>query len=326
MIKPDISVIVPCYNADRYLSLCLASLHAQRQPQIEMILIDDGSTDATGAILDQFARIEPRARVIHVTNRGVSAARNLGIEAAQGRYLAFLDGDDAWEADALSILWRAATRSGAQIVSAGHTIFDMNTNRRIPVEIERTEDTPAEIVQKIIHMHRIYNNLWNKLYARALFDNGEMRLDEGVRIGEDALLNLALYHRARRVVQISERTYVYRVHRASAMANITSYREAHEPMLQAMGRVLIQEGIKELYFRDFLGSVVWINEKEEGIRSCMRRFNRALRPLILESLNPERIPHQDRLLFHAVRRGYFPAWYVARRIRQKLSLRRGGQQ
>ena len=92
--RPDISVIVPCYNADRYLSVCLESLRAQREPEIEMILIDDGSTDATSALLDSFARIEPRAQVVHVHNAGVSAARNLGLSMASGRYIAFVDADE----------------------------------------------------------------------------------------------------------------------------------------------------------------------------------------------------------------------------------------
>ena len=93
----DISVIVPCYNANRYLNVCLESLKAQRSPQIEMIFIDDGSTDSTGAMLDAFARTEPRAKVIHERNEGVSAARNRGIAMAKGRYIAFMDADDALE-------------------------------------------------------------------------------------------------------------------------------------------------------------------------------------------------------------------------------------
>ena len=98
----DISVIVPCYNANRYLNICLESLKAQRTPNSEMIFIDDGSTDATGAILDAFARTESRAKVVHVHNEGVSAARNRGISMATGRYIAFVDADDVLEENALS--------------------------------------------------------------------------------------------------------------------------------------------------------------------------------------------------------------------------------
>ena len=95
--RPDVSVIVPCYNAQRFLSVCLESLKAQKAPEIEMIFIDDGSTDETGAMLDQFAKTEPRARVVHRKNGGVSSARNKGLSMAQGRYIAFMDADDALE-------------------------------------------------------------------------------------------------------------------------------------------------------------------------------------------------------------------------------------
>lgn len=192
----DISVIVPCYNANRYLNICLESLKAQRVPNIEMIFIDDGSTDSTGAILDAFARAESRARVVHVRNEGVSAARNRGISMATGRYIAFVDADDVLEENALSILYQAAVKSGAQITSANHTLFDVERGCRVPVEIEPVVPQPSEIVREIIHMHRIYNNLWNKLYVRELFEDG-LRLDESVHIGEDALLNLQLYLRAK---------------------------------------------------------------------------------------------------------------------------------
>ena len=319
--RPEISVIVPCYNAERYLPLCLSSLAAQKKPELEMILIDDGSTDATGAILDRFAAGEPRAAVLHVRNEGVSAARNRGIDRAAGRYIAFLDSDDCLEEDALLLLWKEAERTGAQIVSAGHTLFDMRENRRIPVELPAVTQHPPEIVRKIIRMHRIYNNIWNKLYRAELFSDGP-RLDEGVRIGEDALLNLQLYSRASRVAHLPQRTYVYRVHDDSAMASISGYSEAHQPMLRAMNRVLLSEGIKETVFRDFLLSCVWIDEKERGIFPAMRRFGRVVRPLALDGVREERLPEADRRLFRLTARGLFPAWYVLRRVREKLTGRR----
>ena len=289
-----------------------------------MILIDDGSTDATGAILDRFAETEARAIVVHVANEGVSAARNRGIDRARGRYIAFMDADDALEEGALFALWRTAVHSGAQIVSAEHTLFDMRENRRVPVQLPPVPQQPSEIVREIIHMHRIYNNLWNKLYDARLFSGG-LRLDEGVHIGEDALLNLQLYHRAKRVTHLAERTYVYRVHDASAMASISGYSEAHQPMLRSMSRILTQEGIKELYFRDFLMSAVWIDEKEKGIRACMRTFNRRVRPVVLEGLDEGRISVTDRRLYRIVCRGWFPLWYTAQRVNEKLHGRKGSR-
>ena len=322
--RPDVSLIVPCYNAERYLEVCLSSIAAQKRPELQIILIDDGSTDATGAILDRFAKRDGRAQVCHVKNAGVSAARNRGLSLATRRRIAFADADDALEENALETLWEAAERSGADIVSANHTYFDMRTENRRPLEGFTPAATPAQAVRAIIRMSRVYNNLWNKLYDARLFSGG-LRLDEGVRIGEDALLNLQLYHRARRVTHLAERTYVYRVHDASAMASISGYSEAHQPMLRSMSRILTQEGIKELYFRDFLMSAVWIDEKEKGIRACMRTFNRRVRPVVLEGLDEERISVTDRRLYRIVCRGWFPVWYTAQRVNEKLHGRKGSR-
>ena len=320
--RADISVIVPCYNADRYLNVCLESLKAQKTPLIEMILIDDGSTDATGAILDAFAAGEPRARVLHMPNSGVSAARNRALELATGRYIAFVDADDALEENGLMLLFQHAVRTGAQIVSANHTVFDMEKSQRVRVEIEPVVQQPSEIVKEIIHMHRIYNNLWNKLYASELLSG--LRLDERVRIGEDALLNLQVFQRARRVSHLSECTYVYRVHSTSAMARIQGYSQAHQPMLRSMSEILLGEGIKELYFRDFLQSCVWIDEKERGIRQTMARFDEHIRPLVLEGIRADRIPQKDRMIFQLVCRGLFPAFYQLMRVREKITGKRWG--
>ena len=319
----DISVIVPCYNAKRYLSVCLESLKAQKQPEIEIILIDDGSTDGTGAQLDAFAAKEPRAKVIHTENGGVSAARNRGIALASGRYIAFMDADDALEEDGLLRLYSAAVKSGAQITSANHVLFDMESSCRVPVITEPVVQQPLEIVREIIHMHRIYNNLWNKLYVRELFEDG-LTLDEGVRIGEDALANMQLYLRARRVVHLEETTYVYRVHRQSAMGSISGYREAHMPMIRAMDGILRKNGIKERFFRDYLQSCIWMFEKEAGIMACMRVFNQEIRPLAAEGIRKEHLSKRDRRLYGLVSAGAFPAYYTAMRMIEKMTGRKWG--
>lgn len=321
--KIDISVIVPCYNAERYLNVCLESLKAQKSPEIEFIMIDDGSTDGTGAKLDAFAAAESRAKVVHTPNGGVSAARNRGIDLAQGRYLAFVDADDALEENSLSILYQAAVRSGAQITSANHVLFDVEKKQRIAVDIEPVRQQPSEIAREIIHMHRIYNNLWNKLFDSALFKQGA-RLDEGVRIGEDALLNLQLYLHAQKVIHLEERTYVYRVHQNSAMANIRGYSEAHQPMLRSMNRILLEEGVKELYFRDYLQSCIWMDEKEKGIRACMRSFNEKIRPLALDGVQQEKISKKDAGIYRLVVSGRFPAFYLGTRVYEKISKKKWG--
>lgn len=319
----DVSVIVPCYNAQRHLRVCLESLKAQIKPEIQMIFIDDGSTDETGAMLDAFAAAEPRALVVHTENRGVSAARNAGIELAQGRYIAFVDADDALEENSLLLLYRAAVQTGAEILSANHTLFDEARGCRVPVEIEPVMQRPSEIVKEIIHMHRIYNNLWNKLYVRALFEDG-LRLNESVKIGEDALMNMALYMKAKRVDHIPECTYVYRIHGNSAMAGVKNHAQAHRPMLAGMNQLLLDAGVKELYFRDYLQSCIWMEEKQAGIRACMKNFNERIRPLVMDGVNAARIAQKDKQIFGMVKRGIFPQYYLFRRVQEKITGRKWG--
>lgn len=321
-MQADISIIVPCYNAQRYLSVCLESLKVQKGPLLEMIFIDDGSTDETGAMLDAFAAGDERAKVLHIPNGGVSAARNLGLRHASGRYIAFVDADDALEENTMRLLYDKALGTGAQIVSANHTLFDVEKNERIPVEIPPVEQLPDRIVEEIIHMHRIYNNIWNKLYDASLFDG--VRLDESVRIGEDALLNLRLFLRARRVAHLDAYTYVYRVHGGSAMSGVRDHAQAHQPMLRGMDRILREEGVKELYFRDFLQTCVWVDEKQRGIRAGMKSFDARVRPLALEGVEKSKLNMQDAKLYWIVSNGLFPAFYVLMRVREKLTGKRWG--
>ena len=96
---PQISVIVPVYNVQRYLRRCVDSILSQTFSNLEVILVDDGSPDRCGAICDEYAAADPRVKVIHKPNGGLSSARNAGIEAAAGEYLAFVDSDDWLDAD-----------------------------------------------------------------------------------------------------------------------------------------------------------------------------------------------------------------------------------
>ena len=112
-MKPAISVIVPFYNIEQYVSYCLDSILAQTFRDFELICINDGSKDGTRELLDAYAEKDSRVKVIHQENQGVSAARNNGLQLAAGKYIAFIDGDDAVTPEYLEILYSEAEKSGA---------------------------------------------------------------------------------------------------------------------------------------------------------------------------------------------------------------------
>ncbi len=117
---PKVSVIVPIYNAEKFLENCVNSVRAQDFQDWELLLIDDGSKDATGALCDRCAETDSRIRVFHKENGGVSTARNLGLLKMRGEYLAFLDVDDAYEPDCLSTLMETLERAGADSAACAH--------------------------------------------------------------------------------------------------------------------------------------------------------------------------------------------------------------
>lgn len=124
---PSISVVMPIYNVEAYLKECLDSILAQTFLDFEVLAVDDGSKDSSGAILDEYAAKDPRIKPIHQVNAGAGAARNNGMAQAQGKYLIFLDSDDFFEPDMFEKMYLKAEETNADIVSCTFTQFDTTT-------------------------------------------------------------------------------------------------------------------------------------------------------------------------------------------------------
>lgn len=130
MNLPKISIIIPCYNVEKYLQQCMDSALEQTLKDIELICIDDGSTDNTAAMLDAFCAQDARVRVLHQTNQGVSAARNHGLEMAGGEYIAFMDPDDFYpDAGTLELLFSKASGNNAVICGGSFSNYDQSTGK-----------------------------------------------------------------------------------------------------------------------------------------------------------------------------------------------------
>lgn len=135
------SVIVPVYNVETYLLRCLDSIMDQDFEDYEVIIVDDGSTDGSGKLADQYAEKYPkRIQVIHQKNQGLGGARNTGIEAAQGDYYLFVDSDDTIEPNALSELWHKVSQTGAQIICFG--MKSVNENGKVIAEMIDAQTHP----------------------------------------------------------------------------------------------------------------------------------------------------------------------------------------
>ena len=200
-----LSVIVPVYKAERYLARCVDSLLAQRVEDFELILVDDGSPDASGKRCDDYAAAHPgTVRVLHLDNGGQGRARNKGLDIAQGEFIGFVDSDDWVEPDMYAKLLACAEREGADLVVCGICAHrDDGTAESLPVWQEGEPMAAA-------------GSACNKLFRRELI--GDVRFPEGLWY-EDFDFSAKLLLRAKKTVYLPEDLYDYRVGQPSTMNN-----------------------------------------------------------------------------------------------------------
>lgn len=234
-----VSVIVPVYNAGEYLAPCVDSLRNQTYAALEIILVDDGSTDGSGAACDAFARKDSRIRVIHQENGGLSAARNAGIDAAKGDYLTFVDADDMAARGLIRRLLKVARETDCDIAIAGFERFSREaalTASETGSSVRLVERLEAlSIINRLMDEEAVnYITAWGKLYKRRLF--AQLRYPAG-KWHEDEFLAHQLLGEAHGIVMVTEKLYYYRQHPGSFMGqNDLAHQLLHLSLLDALAQ------------------------------------------------------------------------------------------
>ncbi len=208
---PKISIIVPVYNCEKYISNCINSILEQSFKDFELILVDDGSSDRSFEICESFAKKDNRVRAIHQPNSGVSRARNRGLDEAQGEYIGFVDGDDCIDKEMYEQLYKNLADNNADISICGIVNYfikkDGTTEKIRQSQIDGFWIFSGEQALKEALQSRLYSvNPVNKLFKRKLFDN--LRYPEG-KISEDAFLIPIVVFKACKVVYDSKPMYYY---------------------------------------------------------------------------------------------------------------------
>lgn len=202
MSRPHVSLIIPVHNAEPFLTRCLDSAAAQTEPQLEIICVDDASTDASGAMLDARASQDSRFRVVHRgVNGGESAARNLGVSLARGEYLAFLDHDDMLEPDACRLLYQAAREANADIVKGRVKTIDYDGQPTL---------SSLQLHTDICSKSRFYfaDNWWSALY-RASMVQGRLRFANAYPLGGDMLFLTEALIAASTIICVDDLVYTH---------------------------------------------------------------------------------------------------------------------
>ena len=205
MQQPEVSVIVPVYNAEKYLRKCVDSLLAQTFRYFEVILVDDGSPDRSGAICDEYAEKDPRVRVFHKENGGVSSARQCGLDNARGEYTIHADPDDWVEPNMLEELYAKAKADDADMVICDYYVNDSRGQRYVrqqPSALDH-ETVLRELFQQL------HGSCCNKLVGRACYREFNVSFPLGFSLCEDLYTNVALLKHDIRISYLPQAFYHY---------------------------------------------------------------------------------------------------------------------
>lgn len=204
---PKVTVVVPVYNAEHYLGNCVQSLQAQTEPDWELLLVDDGSTDNSGALCDRLSQQDPRIRAIHQKNQGPGAARNTGVEAAAGEWLMMVDSDDWLEPSILKTALAAGENLDVDIVSFAYRTVD-ESGKELGVFQESVPKNRAISVKECPEILLTVPCPWGKLYRTSFFRQTGLRYPSPVWY-EDFRVTPKLLLQARRVVFLEDVGYSY---------------------------------------------------------------------------------------------------------------------
>ena len=213
MIKEKISIIVPVYNVEAYLERCVESILKQTYTNLEILLVNDGSTDKSGELCDKLALRDHRIRVIHKENGGLSDARNRGIDEASSNLIGFIDSDDYIDEDMYETLYRQMVASKADLSMCGHYDVYHQIPEKQVAEIKTWELMPEEAIKMVMEAKILSVTAVNKLYKKALFEQLRFRIG---KIAEDAFIMVDLIHQCSKIVATNEKKYYY-VHRENSI-------------------------------------------------------------------------------------------------------------
>ena len=229
---PDISVIMPVYNSEKYLSACVQSVLDQTYADFELICVDDGSTDSSAEILETFAKKDSRVRVIRQKNGGGSASRNTGLDAAKGDFIAFIDNDDCWHPDYLKTLRSAFDKTPeADVAAGGLFTFDAPVPSFQPLpDKPKGKAYSSPFLMKYLFRVHIPMFMWTKLYRKRLFET--RRFAKSLPAFNDILLNFEVLLDAKRLVLFRCPLYAYRQHAGQQM-----HKPANEAFLRQCAEI-----------------------------------------------------------------------------------------
>lgn len=282
MSKIKVSVIVPVYKVEKYLSTCIESLLCQTLKEIEIILVDDGSPDNCPALCDAYALKDSRIKVIHKTNGGVSDARNIGIKKATGEYIGFVDPDDWVKPEMFQTMYQNATQSNADVVVCNLFIYEQDKQKTIK------KPYWSNVKTGIVSKKKIYRNMfikpcyiWNKIYKKNFLDKNKLHFIKGY-IYEDIPFFTQVMLLAKSVSYCPLYLYFYRIGRNDSLSRGKSEKQLDIiDIAQITQNILKKLKVPQSVYKNFkkwqIQIYVWMycllpdNQKEKALAKIKKK-------------------------------------------------------
>ena len=255
-MEPLISVIIPAFNAENTIEDCIKSIQEQTYVNLQIIAVNDGSTDNTGYILKKLSLEDSRIEVISIPNGGVSHARNIGIDNAKGDYITFVDADDTIKNNMYEHLLKLIFDYNAQIAHCSYSNYDSSGFVSNVGNMGRIiRQNKEEAISCLISGKCFAGGMWNKLYSIDLFRN--VRLDESIKINEDILANYMLFNNSEVLVYSDLCLYNYYNYISSSTSTTHTLRKLKESLYVA--KIIYEDSIGKNYENDALHRLAYIN-------------------------------------------------------------------
>lgn len=338
---PEISVIVPVYRAEAFLRKCTESILSQTFSDLELLLVEDGSPDGSGALCDQIAQEDSRVRVFHKENGGVSSARNLGMAQARGTYLAFADADDWLPPDAMELLHTALTREGADSAGGSHRKVEMDGRSQIeagamPKGVYGPEAIRRGIVDRLLGERlgqpgQVLNGfVWRFLFSRELIQTHGLTFS-GAYL-EDELFLLEYFCCAQKLVMVDESVYYYLQNPASVTRRyLPDYLDTFHQFMEAKEKVAARYGLGEnlpLWRENsnWSGLLIAIgNEFAASNPASMREKRRSVQEICarpemaaaIQAIHPQGMGRNKQMVANLVRRKQFRLLALLYRLKNR---------
>ena len=342
-----VSFIVPVYNVEKYLVECIESLLNQSEKDFEIVLVDDGSTDASGKICDEYQKKYENIQCIHQENSGVAVARNVGIARSKGKWLFFVDSDDAASRDLIKVCSDFLNDendicfTGYQEM-VGDIIFDKSmskTYEKRKIVKKDFEEFRLAVFNRDLKGNYDYHKMkmstpWCKFYRRELLTANEIEFPEGICTGEDALFNLKVYDVANKGYYVSDQLYYHRVWAGAVSKRydrnaVAHFDELNEAMLSYIKKTGESVELLNAYNERCIWSVGFCcmldfcskenpNPFDERKRQFRKMREKYKKQIMQVNLNNFRM--QKKILFYFIKKNYFELISVLCYLQGKISL------